>query len=690
VAEGQGPFDQYLNQPYQPSRTPLSGLGGNTEGILNFANEFLRGVSQGRMQKMAQQEQQRARHIDALTTIAKFAQSTGLPPQVLEGWNTNVTRLLAEQVAGADDGAKGKEKGGGNPLFSFAKQFAGNLIGMGDGGTKKAKPIDESTIGTLVSDLTNTISQHRQTQQDVGQRLSKAYMDIKAKNGGWVSQEDLSGSPEFMSAYNDAQNNGVDVSKQMNVLMAGTLNPAQTQQRRDETEYMKMFGGGQSQPVQAQPANPPTPPQAPVVAMAPQPATPQAPNLGDAVNSTGYLAQAQRPISDVPEPPLIASNGSIPAGAIPRQPSVPPAQQFATASGQQQMPSMLGDVFPMTPAIQRTFAARGVRPTEEYLYAGPGKYHLVQNYGVQPDGKPLIIDRDSGRRVNMDAARQAGFQSVNTLTNEMRGQTGDQMKGAREAIATRIGTASILSPEDRKAAEAIAAGQFASGDFKGATDAVERFIADRERAAERKQAEDQRRGDRQERLALTQGVQKQGLAFKYTTAIENTVPLKNYDTVAQYADMMEQAAAQARTNDNKAKGIADLNLIRGAAKITDPPSTVREGEQQTYTAAQGLLNKWKAKVEGGWMNGAVLDDSARAEFLKMAREIRAIQRKYAADAVGPRLRQAKGQGIEYQEILRESMWDIGDQVFGNKSKDPPKPAGANPAWNPGGANPRGF
>jgi hypothetical protein len=91
------------------------------------------------------------------------------------------------------------------------------------------------------------------------------------------------------------------------------------------------------------------------------------------------------------------------------------------------------------------------------------------------------------------------------------------------------------------------------------------------------------------------------------------------------------------------------------------------------------------------MNGAILDDSAIQQFVAHAKAIQGIARKNAADAIGPRLRQAHGQGVPYQEILRESMWDIGDEVFRGKTGGAPKatPA-ANPTWTPGKAKPKGF
>jgi hypothetical protein len=641
----EGPFDQYLNQPYQPQRTPLSGLGGKTEGILNFGVEFLKGASQARARKFAEQEQVRSRNIQALTQMAQFAQQSGMAPAALQQFNQGVMQRLVGEIANADNGAKGKEQGG-NPLFGMVKQFATNMVG---GSVQKQKPLDEAELGNYFAQISSA-PKAVDIERSANQSIMDAFTDLQRTNNGIVSRQALIAHPKFQSGFQELEQNGLSdkLTPSVQMVLQGVSSPEDVRYQTSTQNILKAFGPQQ----QAQPQ------------VAAQP-------------------NSEPPVAGPP----IASSGAVPPGAIPRtQVATPPVQQFAQASGQQQMPGVLTGRTMSVPLMD--MKRIGITPREFVLYKAPGDFFEAEQASL-PDGRTVTWRKGTNEEIDTGTATKQGYQSLDRLPVSAIGQTPEQIQSAKAAISTRISTSPVLNADDKKAAEAIAAAQFVSGDFKGATDAVDRFIAERERAADRKATEADRRADRQDRIALTRGVQQQGLALKYTNAIESTVPLKNYDTVNQYAEMMEQAAAQARVADNKAKGIADLNLIRGAAKITDPPSTVREGEQQTYNNAQGLLNKWKAKVEGGWMNGAVLDDSARTEFLKMAREIKAIQRKHAADGIGPKLRQAKTQGIPYQEILRESMWDVGEHVFGGKTGEPPKSGtGANPGWSP--KAPKGF
>lgn len=660
MAEGQGPFDQYLNQPYQPSRTPLSGLGGNTEGILNFANEFLRGVSQGRMQKMAEQERTRSRNIDALTRMASFANSaSGLPPQALQNWNAKVSQRLFSEIAGADNGAKGKDQQGGNPLFGFVKGLASNMIGMGDGGGKKAKPIDEAELGTYLGELTDTISQHRQATSDIGQKLSQAYIDLKNKNGGWVDQEALAGDPTFTSIYNDAAARGIDVSKQLSVLMGGTLNPQQAQQRRDDTAFANFIGGQQQgQPVQAAPTAPQS---GPVVA--------EQPKLG------GYAD-----LVEPPSPALIASNGAIPRGAV------PPVQQFAQASGQQQIPSMFGEPFVMPPEIQRGYDARGMKPTEEFLYAGPRKYHMVLNYPVGPGGSPLVLEKGTNRRANMDVARREGYQILNTLPASAIGQSPEQMANARKALETRISAAPILKkPEDQRAAMAIVESQFATGDFKGASDSLERFISERERAAER-EADDKRQMNRHaEIVGVTRGLKTAQFTSALRDDAEKAIKATSWDKVSQFMDQTEVAYKDLMADPKKpVQGYHAHTITRGIAHITDPTTGIRDAEHTLWNNAQGWLKKWQVQLnpDGTLMTGQTLSREALDEAYKLTKKLGEAVAKQTVDALSPVLSQAQSEKIPLNAVIRGSF--LGRMGLGSNA-EPPKPkAAANPTWTPGG------
>lgn len=650
-----GPFDEYLSAPaFNPPRQQLSGFGGAPEAVMHFATEFLRGASQARARKYMESEQARSRNIDALRGLMQYAQTTGLPPQALQQFNSMVGQRMLAEVAGADNGAKGKEQGG-NPLFGLVKNIATNMMG---GQVPKMKPISEEEIGGMWAQLNSAVSGHQELKTKVSQQITDAFQQVYNKNGGVVSKQDLIANPQFMQALDLAQQSGVELPPTVQMTLQGVSTPEEIRLHRANAVLASL--GGQQQAGQ------------------PQTAT--------VANRPVYETAGQ--IASIGEPPSIPrAQGPAPQGN--------PVQQFAQTSGQAQMPAVLGDVVPMTPDVQHALSVYKNKPEEYFLFKGPGQSYAVLDYGVLPNGGKLVIDKQTGRRVNTEAARAQGFQSINSLPQEAVMMTPDRVEAGRKAIMTRIESSPVLSKRDQEAALKMFDAQVASGDFKGAADSVERLISDRERAAERNQRDEENRAARQERLGLLQGIQAQNQAMRFTSALENKVPLKNYDTVSQYADVMEQGLLQSRQLDNKARGVAQLNIIRGAAKITDPPSTVREGEQQSFTDAQGFFNKWITILEGGWRTGAVLSPEAERQFVNMARTLRAIHRRHAADAIGPTLRQAKAAGIDYQQILRESLWDVGEAVFSAGSQPPKPPARSDNPYAPapgggGSGKPKGF
>jgi len=165
------------------------------------------------------------------------------------------------------------------------------------------------------------------------------------------------------------------------------------------------------------------------------------------------------------------------------------------------------------------------------------------------------------------------------------------------------------------------------------------------------------------------------LANTYGKQIESST--KSYgEMLTEYGNMRSAFNRTLNATDGRILGIADVNIVRAMARLTDIRSTVREGEQAIYASAQGLLNKWKAKVEGGWQNGAVLTPEARREFLALAGQLEKEAKKQTIDKIAPTYRRAMRSGLVTEdEILPDYL--LGQIPATGKSATSEPPTGGS-------------
>ena len=90
------------------------------------------------------------------------------------------------------------------------------------------------------------------------------------------------------------------------------------------------------------------------------------------------------------------------------------------------------------------------------------------------------------------------------------------------------------------------------------------------------------------------------------------------------------AYEQAVSARNQKDSIGDIVLMRTVAKMTDPSSSVREEEFQTFQSAQGVLPKYGVQLTTGMVGKGQLTDAGRTAILNQIQSIY-DQRKGAYD-----------------------------------------------------------
>lgn len=87
-----------------------------------------------------------------------------------------------------------------------------------------------------------------------------------------------------------------------------------------------------------------------------------------------------------------------------------------------------------------------------------------------------------------------------------------------------------------------------------------------------------------------------------------------YDQASPTWQSMQDAAKLALdpAADTKGRGTADYNMIVGFAKLLDPGSVVREGEVQSASMTEGMLNQVQSMLNQWTSNGQLNDETRRA------------------------------------------------------------------------------
>ncbi len=78
---------------------------------------------------------------------------------------------------------------------------------------------------------------------------------------------------------------------------------------------------------------------------------------------------------------------------------------------------------------------------------------------------------------------------------------------------------------------------------------------------------------------------------------------------------------QAQSAYNKKTGAGDIVLMRTIAKMTDPTSSVREEEFQTFKGAQATLKRFGVAISKQWWKGDQLSDYGRDQLFEIVKDI---------------------------------------------------------------------
>lgn len=178
---------------------------------------------------------------------------------------------------------------------------------------------------------------------------------------------------------------------------------------------------------------------------------------------------------------------------------------------------------------------------------------------------------------------------------------------------------------------------------------------------------------REEAIALrksNQGNQARVNASKLADDFRQEPGVKDYRTVQPLIASMENAIV-------KDTGTADLDMVYALAKIFDPGSVVREGEQILVVKAGGLPSQVQDWI--GWVNGGQrLNPQVRAGMLEQAQS-RAANYKQAYDsAVRSYTEQAKRWELDPRDIIRD--YKVVSEA--SKGKGPRKGVGSGTQEDP--------
>lgn len=178
-------------------------------------------------------------------------------------------------------------------------------------------------------------------------------------------------------------------------------------------------------------------------------------------------------------------------------------------------------------------------------------------------------------------------------------------------------------------------------DAQGKEDAQSRLKLDREKFEFDKLKE---QNDRENKGKTVEQKDKE-LTTKLSDDYEKNQAVKDYKTVQPLVASMENAF-------QKDSGAADLDMVYALAKIYDPGSVVREGEQVLVVKSGGLPSQVQDWI--GWVNGGQrLSSAVRKGMVEQAKS-RADNYKQASDAVASSYRrQAKEWGLNADNIVRE-------------------------------------
>lgn len=570
MATLEGPFTEQLTQPYRPEPVPYELLGhaGTGGAIAHIATKFLEGASQSRMRNFMHQERQRLQGIQALGNLMEMSKSMGLTPAAQSEFMHNVSQEYLKQVANADTGGKGAEKGG-NPMTSLFKGIATNLIG--GPGLTKAKPIDEQTIGNYFNVL-NTLPKSADINKQASELFYTGQNEVRQANP-YATETDYIQNPKIAEAFKMLESHGLAEPLTQFRLAIGTAIPAPKSEMEAVTGKLRanyirdMMGEGQGTgqpPVAGGTGNAPmdsainrmkTPVNAPVSAeppVAPQAqAQPQASPYrtltedevrranvfgGFGKDTRNYMDRTGRVFSGVPYSAVNPFGQAIPQGI------------YDTGTRQ-----LIHDARETGSVPQKS--AERVHTPEEISQFVAKKHKAIDEAKIPGAYKGLLKGNVE------DAASDGNFDAANNYVNQA-------MEAAMRGDISAMNRVQVFNMQQR--AKSL--------------------------------------GD----LSPGQLIEKSRLQRLFKKDIDT------YNNAHRYYASAINAYNMAGDPKQKTPGVYDIELMRQTARALHPNQALRETEFKSFDDALGFFNRTGMKLTRGLWDGTKLTPSGRAAFKQMA------------------------------------------------------------------------
>lgn len=604
MAQQEGPFSEYLQQlkitPQVQAPQP-TGLEGTGSAIGNIAMNFISGLRQGRQQKYMQQQMEEQRKFDAYQQAMQRVASSGLPDAEKRSLYAELETPLIRRIAGDPEATSKKT---GNPLTDVIKNIASSVAGP------VPKKGMELTMDPVLKALQAVSDPERQVPYLASQLDRQAEMVIRqginaaTKSGKPVTYETLfSGDAGRMLAglENEARRLGVTLPSIARATseyrpMSGADFERQRKLQKEEVNRQAIEAGV---PLSKPPAAPSTPP-AQQLSAAPVP-----PGSG--------ATPAARPtqVAGVPSAPTVP----IPAGAPFVE--VDPSGFFRTVD-----------------AMAQETGRSPISQAKEYIVDGK---RIV---GQFVSGIPLADGNRASGIYSGGKIYTGGFREPNQFdVRPPQEQLDEALNSSLEAMKGSV------KPEVFDSYRGILQSAYNRGSLEG----MERALQNAVRTNDTKTRQQQARSDAASRLEASGDARKAVLINGIDRKINANPKVKDYNTVFNYSAEALDAYKQA-TNTGKNYSLADRELVRALAKLTDLTTGVRESEYLIFSQAVGRVASLGISVNNLLKGESeILDQKTRDEIVRQINSKRKLAAGQYNVAIKAYRNQANAVGISDSE-----------------------------------------
>lgn len=643
-----GPFTGQLSQPFQAPKNPAAeaGYGGVGSGIMHFVTNFLEGASRSRLAKQAEAEMQRHRNIQALTGLMEQADKMGLAPEGRAAVQQQIMSRLLPEVAGADNGVKGKDASG-NPMFNFVKGMANSLLPPG---ATKSKPIDATAIGELYQFIGGqpTVKRlHEEALQLAHEAAQDPSMQLKIGDQTYLDPNKIGQSQKYMEALKRIEASG-SPSAAFNAFQERMLPPsvaAGYAQKQANIEAINSFMGGGAKP---QPA--------PGFDMRVAGATPQpqaASGMPSAITSMGGAVApgAERPTSDAT-----------------------PIQQVAQLNSQANRPPFLtGQQVPYNVQV----AMREEYGAPKQMYATNRRTREV--YPIQEYGGG-IVGVHKGERIDPSKLDPNQWQYDSTAPTEQTKYTPEEIDATAKNTRALIDRYAQLYPKadfngrftpsietSLKMKDPISAFGNLDKEIRTYADKLDvRDDAENNRNAIRGMAATNAEAIRNDRrFSNIERVRNDiGSSAEYKAYVQSRTIMD------QVKGAMEQAMS-GKGNKESVIGILDRQLTYAQSKLADAQSAVREGEIKLWQDVMSVIGNFKVQLGNLFSDSRKLYDpqTRNTMYGLLTDSMKRMKKSVYDNSIAPRWKSVQKQykDVEAGEIVPGDFMEFTQKQSSPKS-----------------------